>query len=130
MLDLNLTANILGILSLLSATIAFLPCLIGAIKNKTKQQKILLKTAKIGLIITVGLALTHGLLMTQLDNLDFYSISTYWAYAVGLFAFNVLIFLTFNYSELKCDRQKLNYFSYGALFLLIFHVGQQIIPGF
>ena len=130
MFNLNLIANILGFLSLMSAAVAFSPCIISTVKKRLKHQRSLLKIARIGLIITVGLALVHGLLTTQLESIDFYNLHTYWVYAVGLFSFNLIVFLTFTFTELKADNKKLNYFSYGALLLLIFHVGQQIIPAF
>ena len=130
MLKNNLTANILGVLSVISAIVAFSPSLLNIVKRKINHRRLLLQTARMGLIITVCLALIHGLLMTQLDNINFYNINTYWSYALGLFAFNLIVFFACTFSEVKLDDRKLNYFSYAALLLLIFHVGQQIIPTF
>ena len=130
MIALNLTANTLGILSLISSIVAFSPCLVSLFGKRHSYQRKLLQTARVGLIITVCLGLIHGLLTTQIDSIDFYNINTYWIYAAGLFAYNLIAFLAFTFAELKSDYKKLNYLSYSALLLLIFHVGQKILPSF
>ena len=128
MINLNLVANTLGILSLMSSIIAFSPSLLRLDKKTHIQKKYLLKLAHRGLLVTICLGLIHGLLTTQREKIDFYNLNTYWIYAEGLFSFNLLVFLAFTFTEFKSDLKKLSYFSYGALFLLIFHIGQQIMP--
>lgn len=130
MININLIAHTLGILSLVSSMIAFYPSLIGLCKKTYRQKRALLRFAHLGLMLTVCLGLIHGLLMTQNTNIDFYSINTYWAYGVGLFTFNIIVFIAFTFSELKSNFKKLNYFSYGAMLLLVFHIGQLIMPSF
>lgn len=130
MTNLNLIANTLGFLSLLASIVALSPTLVSLFKTTFKFKKSLLKLARIGIMLTVCLGLSHGLLSTQQTDVDFYQIKTYWMYAGGLFAFNLFAFLAFSFAELKSDSQKLNYFSLGALFLLACHVGQQLIPSF
>lgn len=130
MKDLNLIANTLGILSLLASIVALTPALAGLLKTSFRFKKSLLKLARIGIMATVCLGLSHGLLTTQQANIDFYQIETYWMYAGGLFAFNLFTFLAFSFAELKSNSRKLDYFSYGALFLLACHVGQQLVSSF
>ena len=124
-MNLYLIANTSGVFSLLAAAIAISPALISLLRLPTNQNSIL--HARIGLMFAVCLGLLHGLLMTQQENINFYDINTYWIYAVGLFTFNLLAFIALMYGELKLDRQKLNYFSYGVLLLLACHVGQQLV---
>ena len=125
--DLNLIANTLGILSLLASIVALSPTLVSLFKRRCKFKKLLLRLARIGIMLTVSLGLSHGLLTTQKTNIDFYQIETYWMYAGGLFAFNLFAFLAFSFAQLKSDSKKLNYFTLSALFLLACHVGQQLV---
>lgn len=125
---LSLTANSLGVLSLFAAIIAITPSLINLLKLSFKNKKSIFQIARIGLISTVCFGLIHGLLMTQLENINFYAINTYWVYAGGFFTFNIFAFLAFMYAELKLDTKKLNYLSYAALFLLACHLGQHLLP--
>lgn len=128
--NLNLLANILGVLSLVSSIVAFSPSLISLFKKTYRHNRELLRLTYLSLMLTLCLGLIHGLLMTQNSNIDFYSMHTYWVYGVGLFSFNILVFITFSFTELKSNFKQLNYFSYGALLLLLFHIGQQIMPSF
>lgn len=128
--NINVIANILGILSLSASIVALTPTLVGSFKTSFRFKKPLFKLARIGIMLTVCFGLSHGLLTTQQTNIDFYQIGTYWVYAGGLFAFNLFAFLAFSFAELKSNSQKLDYFSYGALFLLACHVGQQLMPSF
>lgn len=121
-MNLNLTANILGVLSLLAVAIAISPALINLFRLPLVRS--ILQTARMGLMLAVCLGLIHGLLMTQRENINFYDISTYWSYAVGLFAFNLLVTIALMYGELKLNPQKLNYLSWGTLLLLACHIGQ------
>ena len=127
MVNPNSIANIFGIFSLFAFAIAISPSLIKLLKIRVRYKRAILQTGRYGVLATVCLGLIHGLLMTQQDNIDFYNLNTYWIYAVGLFAFNILVFCAFMYPELKSDLKKLNYLSYGALLLLAVHVGQQIV---
>ena len=124
-MNINFTANILGVCSLGAFAIAISPTLNFLFKLPLNRYK-MLQIARYGLLASVCMGLSHGLLMTQQDNINFYDLSTYWTYAVGLFAFNLLAFLAFTYSELRSDYKKLNYFCYGALILLACHVGQSV----
>ncbi|MEL6931052.1 MAG: hypothetical protein AAFO95_20890 [Cyanobacteria bacterium J06600_6] len=127
MINPNYAANFLGIFSLLTFAIAISPTLIKLLKLPNRHKRAILRTGRYGLLSSVCLGLTHGLLMTQQDNLNFYDLNTYWVFAGGLFAFNLLVFFAFMYSELRSDSKKLSYFSYAALLLLAIHLGQQII---
>ena len=130
-MNLNLTASILGILSLMASLIAISPTLINLFKFSWKNQRAIWQIARIGLLATICLGLIHGLLMTQQEEaINFYKMKTYWVYAGGLFAFNLFAFWAFMFAELKSDTKRLNYLTYGALFLLVCHIGQQIIPVF
>ena len=132
-MNLSLTANILGILSLIASLIAISPTLLNLFKFswKNKNKRATWQIARIGLMATICLGLIHGLLMTQQEEaINFYKMETYWVYAGGLFAFNLFAFWAFMFAELKSDTKRLNYLTYGALFLLACHVGQQIIPIF
>lgn len=126
-MNLSFTANTLGIVSLIASLIAISPTLINLFKCSIRNKKVIYKIARIGLMATVCFGLTHGLLMTQQDNINFYDLNTYWVYAGGLFTFNLFAFWAFMSAELKSDTKKLNYLSYGALFLLACHLGQQLI---
>lgn len=131
MMNLSLTANILGILSLIASLIAISPTLINLFKFSWKNKRAIWYIARIGVLATVCLGLIHGLLITQQEEaINFYKMKTYWVYAGGLFAFNLFAFWAFMFAELKSDTKRLNYLTYGALFLLACHVGQQIIPVF
>ena len=126
MANINYAANIFGFISLFVFAIAISPSLINLFKIPYKHKRAILQTGRYGLLCAVCLGLAHGLLMTQQDNINFYDLNTYWIYAVGLFAFNLLVFLVFMYTELKSDLKKLNYLSYAALLLLAIHVGQVV----
>ena len=130
-MNLSLAANILGILSLIASLIAISPTLINLFKFSWKNKRAIWQITRIGVLATVCLGLIHGLLMTQQEEaINFYKMKTYWVYAGGLFAFNLFAFWAFMFAELKSDTKRLNYLTYGALFLLACHVGQQIIPVF
>lgn len=126
MLNINLTANFIGILALLASAIAIAPGALGRSNILMQSRRVVMKIAYYGLLCAVCLGLVHGLLMTQRDNVDFYQINTYWVYAGGLSAFNMLAFLTFMYAELKSHSAWLNYLRGGALLLLIFHIEQHL----
>ena len=126
MLDISLTANYTGGLALFASIIAILPTIIIISKFPAHLKKSILQTARYGLYCAICLGLIHGLLMTQQDNIDFYNINTYWVYAGGLFAFNLLALIAFMYAELKSNLVLFNYLKGGALILLIFHVAQRL----
>lgn len=125
MTNINYFANLFGVLSLFACAIATLPTAIDLL-NSYKHKRVILQIGRYGLLSAVCLGLTHGLLMTQQDNIDFYDLNTYWIYAVGLFSFNLLIFIAFMYTELRLNFKQLSYISYAALLLLAIHVGQAI----
>ena len=129
-MNLSLTANILGILSLIASLTAISPTLINLFKFSWKNKRAIWQIARIGVMATVCLGLIHGLLMTQQEGINFYEMNTYWVYAGGLFAFNLFVFWAFMFPELKSDTKRLNYLTYGALFLLACHIGKQVIPIF
>ena len=129
-MNLSLTANILGILSLIASLTAISPTLINLFKFSIINKRLMWQIARMGLMATICLGLIHGLLMTQQEAINFYEMNTYWVYAGGLFAFNLFAFWAFMFPELKSDNKRLNYLTYGALFLLVCHVGQQLIPVF
>ncbi|MEL6495391.1 MAG: hypothetical protein AAFQ41_09745 [Cyanobacteria bacterium J06623_7] len=126
-MNISFFANILGACSLGAFAIAVLPTLGSIFKSLSRRRRQIRQIARYSLLICVCLGLSHGLLMTQQHNIDFYDLGTYWTYAVGLFAFNLLVFIAFMYGELKSDGHKLDYFCYGALTLLVCHVGQQFV---
>ena len=130
MIDINLTANTLGILSLATSSLAFSPTIINLLKFTDNHYKFILQVARLSIMVTICLGLIHGLLMTQRANIDFYNINTYWVYAGGLFAFNLFVFLGFAFAEFKSDIKKLNYLNYAVIFLLACHVWQKIMPSF
>ena len=124
-MNINFYANILGTFSLFAFAIAISPTFNFLFKLSLNRRK-MWHIARYGLLASVCMGLSHGLLMTQQDNINFYELNTYWTYAVGLFTFNLLAFLAFTFSELRSNYKKLNYFYYGALILLVCHVGQSI----
>ena len=123
----NLIANTVGIFSLIGAIAVVYPTANYTFLGASRQNRRCFKISYFSLLITICLGLIHGLLMTQSTGIDFYNLNTYWAYAVGLFAFNLLIFLALTFSELKRDLSKLNCFNYAVLFLLLLHIGQKAI---
>ena len=127
MINLNFTANTIGILSLITA-IAFVDSSLADIfKVDIRHQQLKTFLSRWALLSTISLGLIHGLLMTQRNNIDFYNLNTYWMYAGGVFLFNLFVFLGFTFPQLKTDQKKRNYFNYAILFLLVCHVGQKII---
>ena len=118
----NLIANWLGILSVLGFALAFSPTLTNILNYKHNNNRVIFKAAYWGLIIAIFFGLSHGLLMTQKDNINFYDSKTYWIYAEGLFTFNLLIFLAFSFNEIKLNLKKFSYFTCALLFLLGCHL--------
>ncbi len=119
-------ANTFGLLALGCTFVGFAPSIIHLIKKNLPQTRFILQIARIGLLVAIALGLAHGLIMTQKSAIDFYNLKTYWIYAEGLFTLNLLVFLTLSFKELKLDNKKLNYFIYGGLFLVIYHVWQYL----
>lgn len=128
MIETNSIANTLGILSLLSSFVVVKPTFSSFFNKNAHSKKIFLYSSYLSLLLTICLGLIHGLLMTQITNIDFYSLSTYWMYIGGLFVFNLLIFMAIAFQDLKQNLQKLNYFNYAVLVLLVLHLGQKIMP--
>lgn len=117
----------LGILSLFFFCLAFLPNTIKFLKIFINKINWIKKATSLGLTITIFLALIHGLLMTQKEEIDFYNLKTYWIYAEGIVTFNLLIFFAFSLRELNLDSKKLSYLTYAILFLLGCHVWDKLI---
>lgn len=128
MIETNLIATTTGILSFLSSFSVICLTLIYISQKNVNCKKLVFNIYHIGLLLTIFLGLIHGLLTTQITNIDYYKIDTYWIYAGGLFVFNLFIFIAIAFPELKHNLKKLNYFNYVVLLLLIFHVGQKIMP--
>lgn len=112
----------LGGLSLFGCLFAFTPAIANTSNYLTSDSRILFKTSRWGLIIAIFSGLSHGLLMTQKDNINFYDLRTYWSYAEGLLVLNLLIFFAWCFSEIKLERQKFLYFIYALLFLVGCHL--------
>ena len=127
--NLNWIANCFGILSLLGFTLAFYPALTNILNYKFTK-RVILTVSHWGLIITIFCSLIHGLLMTQKENIDFYDLKTYWIYAEGLLTFNLLIFLAFNFTEIKLNLKRFIYFTYALLFLLGCHLWGSVVSLF
>ncbi len=120
--NLNWIANCLGILSLLGFSLVFFPEIANILNYKHNNNRVIFTAAYWGLIIAIFFGLSHGLLMTQKDNINFYDSKTYWTYAEGLFTFNLLIFLAFSFSKIKLNLKKFSYFTCALLFLLGCHL--------
>ena len=127
--NLNWIANCFGILSLLGFTLAFAPVLANILNYKLNN-KVILTVARWGLIIAIFFSLSHGLLMTQKENINFYDFKTYWIYAEGLLTFNLLVFLVFSFTEIKSNLKRFTYFIYALLFLLGCHLWSSVVPIF
>lgn len=126
MIRINLIANTAGILSLISSFAFACPIFARVNRKNTIDKKLVYSISYINLSVTICLSLIHGLLTTQIADIDYADIHTYWIYAGGLFAFNLFVFIAIAFSELKRNLKLLDYFSYAILLLLILHVGQKI----
>ena len=126
--NLNWIANCLGILSLLGFALAFSPALINILNYKYNNNRAIVTSARWGLMIAIFSGLSHGLIMTQKENLNFYDLKTYWIYAEGLLTFNLLIFLAFGFTEIKLNLKRFSYFTYALLFLLGCHLWGAAVP--
>lgn len=123
----NLIANIAGTLSLLSSFAAICPTFLNLFQKNVSHRKLFCKISYVSLLITICLGLIHGLLATQLANIDYYNIHTYWIYAGGLLVFNLFVLIAIAFPELKRNLNKFDYLNYAVLLLLVFHVGQKIV---
>ena len=125
--NLNWIANCLGILSLLGFSLAFSPGIANILNYKYNNNRTIITAVYWGLIIAIFFGLSHGLLMTQKENINFYDLKTYWTYAQGLLTFNLLIFFAFSFTEIKLNPKKNIYFTYALLFLVACHLWKPII---
>ena len=116
-------ANSLGILSSVAFLGGSLPVITKLLAPTTNNRRVLLTVFRWGLVIAIFFGLSHGLLMTQKKDLDFYDATTYWSYLEGAIAFNLLILLAFTFDELKFNLKKLVYLTSAGLLLLICHLG-------
>lgn len=120
-------AHCLGFLSLLGCLLIFCPVIAIVFDNKRSDRQMFLKLAKWGAIITVAAGLSHGLLTTQQDNIDFYDLKTYWTYAEGLLTFNLLIYLVLSFNEIKLNFKRYIYFIYALLFFVVAHLSETLV---
>ena len=120
-----LIASSCGTLAFINSLMAFSPVIINTIRLSI-DRILIIKIAKIGSLIAIFLGLIHGLIETQKQVIDFYDLQNYWVYVEGLFAFNLLVFLSFCLSELTINMKKLTYFTYACLFLMGCHVWQYL----
>ena len=120
-----LIASSCGSLACISSLIALFPVIVNTIKLSF-ERRLMIKIAKIGIVIAIFLGLIHGLIETQKQEINFYDLQTYWVYAEGLFALNFLIFLSFCLGEITINMKKLTYFTYAGLFLVGCHVWQHL----
>ena len=127
MIGTNSIANIAGVSSLLSSFAVIYPTFIHLFQNNISHRKLFSKIYYVSLLITICLGLIHGLLATQLTNIDYFNIYTYWIYAGGLLVFNLFVLIAIAFPELKHNLKKFDYLNYAVLLLLIFHVGQKIM---
>lgn len=127
MIETNLIANTAGILSLISSVTVVYPTFTRVYQKNISYRKFAYNIYYASLLLTICLGLIHGLLTTQITDIDYSDINTYWIYAGGLFVFNLFIFMAIAFPELKQNFRKLNYFNYAVLLLLIFHVWQKIV---
>jgi sulfoxide reductase heme-binding subunit YedZ len=129
MLAINLeeSADYLGYLSILGVTVASYPTLSNIYSQQIRNNKYLsYMLTRWGLIITIALALCHGLLTTQRENINFYDLKTYWIYGEGLLTLNLIVFLAFSFRELRLDCKKIIYFIYALLFFIGCHLSAAI----
>ena len=127
LINLQWSADYLGYLSVLGITIASYPTLSSIYHKQHSNNKNLFSTiTRWGLIITISTALSHGLLMTQKENINFYDLKTYWIYGEGLLTLNLIVFLAFSFSELKLDFKKFVYLIYALLFFMGCHLSATI----
>ncbi|MGK7899110.1 MAG: hypothetical protein AB4372_37210 [Xenococcus sp. (in: cyanobacteria)] len=116
-----LIASSCGSLAFLGSIIAFLPIIINAIRISV-DRRFIIKLASIGSAIAICLGLIHGLIETQKQEIDFYDLQTYWIYADGLFALNILVFFSFSLTDISINIKKITYLTYASLFLIGCHV--------
>lgn len=120
-------ANCLGILSLLGFTLALSPVIANLANYQYGDRRILSIASKWGLLIAIFSSLSHGLLMTQKNNINFYDLKTYWSYAEGILTLNLLIILAFSFNEIKSNQKRFIYFVYVSLFLVACHLSTAIL---
>lgn len=124
--NLGLIASSWGIVSTIGFGCAFTPAIFKILNFSKIHKKIIFQISYLGLIIAIFTGLVHGLLMTQREAINFYSLNTYWIYAEGILTFNLLIFWAFSFTEFKYSLKKLTYLIYAACFLLGCHVWQNL----
>ena len=120
-----LIASSCGSLAFIGSLMAFSPVIINTIRLSINRI-LVMKIARIGILIAICSGLIHGLIETQKQEIDFYDLENYWIYVEGLFALNLLVFLSFCLSELRINMKKLTYFTYAGLFLIGCHVWQYL----
>ena len=120
-----LIASSCGSLAFIGSLMAFSPVIINTIRLSINRI-LVMKIARIGILIAICSGLIHGLIETQKQEIDFYDLENYWIYVEGLFALNLLVFLSFCLTELKINMKKLTYFTYAGLFLIGCHVWQYL----
>ena len=121
MISTDFIANSFGIMALGGAIAAFSPTIVSLSKKFLSNKRFILNLANFGLLFSIFCGLAHGLIMTQKTEIDFYHIKTYWVYGAGIFTLNLLIFLALEFKNLKVNFEKLNYFTYAGLLLILCH---------
>ncbi|MCC5617644.1 ferric reductase-like transmembrane domain-containing protein [Nostoc sp. CHAB 5836] len=129
-MDMPLSVNILGFISLMTYVITLIPTNLKIVFPHTKETGIpqfLLKYRRSIGIIAFFFALGHSFLLVKKRNLDFLDLKTFWIYIQGittLTIFSLLAITSNNWSikKLKRNWKKLHQMTYFAIFLLIWHI--------
>lgn len=127
-------ANVLGFASLILYILTLLPTIMRVVFPETKKTgipKMLLKNRRAIGVIAFFLALGHGVLLVLKRNWDFGNPQTYLVYLQGIVLmgiFTLLAVTSNNWSikKLKKDWKKLHQLTYLAMFLLTWHVADQM----
>jgi methionine sulfoxide reductase heme-binding subunit len=129
-MDMPLSANTLGFVSLVTYVVTLIPTSLKIVFPRTKETGIpqwLLKYRRFIGIIAFFFAFGHTFLLVRKRNLDFLDLKTFWIYIQGittLTIFTLLAITSNNWSikKLKKNWKKLHQLTYLAMFLLIWHI--------
>ncbi|MBE9034180.1 ferric reductase-like transmembrane domain-containing protein [aff. Roholtiella sp. LEGE 12411] len=134
-MDMPLSANTLGFISLIAYVITLIPTSIKIVFPHTKETGIpqfLLKYRRFIGIIAFFFAFGHTFLLVRKRNLDFLDLKTFWIYIQGittLTIFTILALTSNNWSikKLKKNWKKLHQLTYFAMFLLTWHIWDKML---